>query len=48
MQIVYNPSTADEIENCYKTDVGITWASNWQYTALVPTEHQWQFQGKLK
>ena len=38
MQIVYNPPTEDEIKYGYKTAVGITWASNWQYTALVPTD----------
>jgi len=38
MQLVYNPPSTDEIAEGYETAVGITWASNWQYTALVPTD----------
>jgi beta-fructofuranosidase len=38
MQIVYIPPNATEISEGYDSAVGITWASNWQYTALVPTD----------
>ena len=38
MQIVYVPPNEDELESGFNEAVGITWASNWQYTALVPTD----------
>ena len=38
MQIVYVPPTSTQISEGFDSAVGITWASNWQYTALVPTD----------
>ena len=38
MQLVYVPPSEDQLKEGFNESVGITWASNWQYTALVPTD----------
>ncbi len=38
MQLVYIPPDESELTNGFNSAIGITWASNWQYTALVPTD----------
>ena len=38
MQIMYFPPSGDEMTNGFETGIGITWASNWQYTKVVPTD----------
>ena len=38
MQLVYVPPSAAQLNSGFNESVGITWASNWQYTALVPTD----------
>ena len=38
MQIMYVPPTSDQLSNGFDSGIGITWASNWQYTKVVPTD----------
>ncbi len=46
-QIMYVPPTKFEFTSGFESAIGITWASNWQYTKVFPTDLQWQFQEKL-
>ena len=38
MQIMYVPPTSDELTSGFESGIGITWASNWQYSKVVPTD----------
>ena len=38
MQIMYVPPETNELTGGFDTGIGITWASNWQYTKVVPTD----------
>jgi len=39
MQLYYvNPDNDEQLTDGYESITGITWASNWQYAALVPTD----------
>jgi beta-fructofuranosidase len=38
MQIMYFPPDSNEINEGFDTAIGITWASNWQYSKVVPTD----------
>jgi beta-fructofuranosidase len=38
MQIMYFPPSTTEMSGGFDTAIGITWASNWQYSKVVPTD----------
>ncbi len=38
MQIMYVPPSDPELNEGFNSGIGITWASNWQYTKVVPTD----------
>ena len=38
MQLYYVDPTDDQLENGYDRIIGMTWASNWQYAGIVPTD----------
>ena len=38
MQIMYVPPESNELTEGFDSGIGITWASNWQYTKVVPTD----------
>ena len=38
MQLYFMNPTEDQLKDGYDTITGITWASNWQYSGLVPTD----------
>ena len=38
MQIMYFPPSESELTGGFTTAIGITWASNWQYSKVVPTD----------
>ncbi len=37
-QIIYVPPVGTEFDDGFNSGIGITWASNWQYTKVVPTD----------
>ena len=44
---MYVPRTESEFTSGFESAIGITCASNWQYTKVFPTDLQWQFQEEL-